>query len=115
MKLGPSLEHIDFETLVAQLDLPPRDASTNETWSRAQAKVEADMVSSKRSGAPVSPTFLINSRRYEEPWDENTLAESLRRHFHMPRTSRLRRLGCSLRPFLRARQESFYSGSKTNE
>ncbi|CAH1904112.1 Na(+)/H(+) antiporter NhaA [Candidatus Nitrotoga sp. HW29] len=77
MKLGPSLEHIDFETLAIQLDLPPRDASTQEAWSRAQAKVEADIASSKRSGAPVSPTFFINSRCYEGPWDENTLAEAI--------------------------------------
>lgn len=77
MKLGPSLEHIDIETLAIQLDLPPRDASTQEAWNRAQAKVEADIASSKRSGAPVSPTFFINNRRYEGPWDENTLAEAI--------------------------------------
>ncbi|RFC36903.1 MAG: sodium/proton antiporter, NhaA family [Candidatus Nitrotoga sp. LAW] len=77
MKLGPSLEHIDFETLAVQLGLPPRDASTQKAWSRAQAKIEADIASSKRSGAPVSPTFFINSRRYEGPWDENTLAEAI--------------------------------------
>ncbi|MEO6422556.1 MAG: Na+/H+ antiporter NhaA, partial [Candidatus Nitrotoga sp.] len=77
MKLGSSLEHTDFETLAAQLDLPPRDASGKEAWSRAQAKVEADIASSRRSGASVSPTFFINGRRYEGPWDENTLAEAI--------------------------------------
>lgn len=77
MKLGPTLEHIDLETLATKLGLPLRDASTEAAWSRAQAKVEADISSSRRSGVPVSPTLFINSRQYEGPWDENTLAEAM--------------------------------------
>jgi Na+:H+ antiporter, NhaA family len=33
--------------------------------------------SARRSGALVSPTFFINGRRYEGPWDETTLTEAL--------------------------------------
>ena len=60
-----------------QLHLPPRDRVDEEAWGRARAKVEADIDSARRSGALVSPTFFINNRRYEGPWDESALAEAM--------------------------------------
>jgi NhaA family Na+:H+ antiporter len=39
--------------------------------------VQEDIDSSRRSGARLSPTFFINNRRYEGPWDESTLAEAM--------------------------------------
>ncbi|HWM29495.1 MAG TPA: Na+/H+ antiporter NhaA [Woeseiaceae bacterium] len=77
MKLGPRLEPPDCDALAVQLRLPPRDASGAEAWDRARTKVEADMDSAARSGALVSPTFFINNRRYEGPWDESALAEAM--------------------------------------
>lgn len=48
-----------------------------ETRARAQARVEADVASAGRSGVHVTPTFFINERRYDGPWDEASLAEAM--------------------------------------
>src|SRR5687768_11477767 len=77
MKLGPALTDADLEALATKLQLPERDGAGEGAWSRAREKVAADMESAVASGAPVSPTFFINGRRYEGPWDESTLAEAL--------------------------------------
>ncbi|BAU49462.1 sodium:proton antiporter [Sulfurifustis variabilis] len=77
MKKGPALAAADLASVAEQLGLPPRDAATDEAWRRARAKVERDIASGRASGAHVSPTFYINGRRYEGPWDENTLAEAM--------------------------------------
>ena len=39
--------------------------------------MQADTESAQRSGALVTPTFFINNRRYEGPWDESALADAL--------------------------------------
>jgi Na+:H+ antiporter, NhaA family len=77
MKRGPALEPGDFDALAAELGLPPRDSSHEEAWRHARAKVQGDIDSARRSGARVSPTFFINNRRYEGPWDESALAEAM--------------------------------------
>ena len=77
MKLGPALEPRHFPETAARLGLPPRDGEGAEAWRRAQAKVEADIESARASGARVAPTFYLNGRRYDGPWDENALAEAI--------------------------------------
>ena len=76
MKLGPALGARHFGEIGQQLGLPPREAA-GEAWRRAQRKVEEDIASARESGARVSPTFFINNRRYEGPWDEHALAEAM--------------------------------------
>jgi NhaA family Na+:H+ antiporter len=76
MKRGPDLQPQDLREIEAQLGLPPR-AEHEDAWQRAQAAVEADIDSAKRSGVTFAPTFFINNRRYEGPWDESTLAEAM--------------------------------------
>ena len=44
---------------------------------RAQARVEADVASSRASGARFTPTFYINRRRYDGPWDESSLVDAM--------------------------------------
>ncbi|MCW5760843.1 MAG: Na+/H+ antiporter NhaA [Phenylobacterium sp.] len=44
---------------------------------RAQARVDRDIASAAASGVQYTPTFFINGRRYEGPWDENSLAEAM--------------------------------------
>lgn len=73
---GPNAGPEDFRAVAAQLGLPPRERH-EDAWRRGRAKVEADIESARRSGAHVSPTFFINGRRYEGPWDESTLGEAL--------------------------------------
>jgi len=77
MKRGPTLQPKDFEAVAADLDLPSPDGAHEEAWRRAQSKVQEDIDSAWRSGAQVSPTFFINNRRYEGPWDENALSEAI--------------------------------------
>jgi NhaA family Na+:H+ antiporter len=76
MKLGPALGPQHFAEIARTLGLPPREAP-GEAWHRAQAKVEEDIASARASGARVSPTFFINNRRYEGPWDEHSLGEAM--------------------------------------
>jgi NhaA family Na+:H+ antiporter len=47
------------------------------TLARAAARVDADVDSARRSGVSVTPTFFINGRRYDGPWDRSTLAEAM--------------------------------------
>jgi Na+:H+ antiporter, NhaA family len=77
MQRGPALNPKDFERVTRELRLPSRDGTDEEAWRRAQAKVQEDIDSAWRSGARLSPTFFINNRRYEGPWDESTLAEAM--------------------------------------
>ena len=44
---------------------------------RAKARVDADEASAATSGAIVTPTFFINGRRYDGPWDESALADAM--------------------------------------
>ncbi|MDF3010549.1 MAG: sodium:proton antiporter, partial [Burkholderiales bacterium] len=76
MRRGPQLRPEDFSAVAAELGLPPREAQA-EAWRSAQATVAQDLDSARASGARVSPTFFINNRRYDGPWDESTLAEAM--------------------------------------
>ena len=77
MKVGPALTPEHVGATGARLGLPPLDGEGAAAWRRAQAKVEEDIASARRSGALVAPTFFINGRRYEGPWDENALGEAI--------------------------------------
>jgi Na+:H+ antiporter, NhaA family len=76
MKRGPDLQAPDFREIEAQLNLPSREQH-EDAWRRAQSAVQADIDSANRSGVTFAPTFFINNRRYEGPWDESSLAEAL--------------------------------------
>jgi len=76
MRRGPQLRPEDFTAVAAELGLPSREAQA-EAWRSAQATVAQDLESARASGARVSPTFFINNRRYDGPWDESTLAEAM--------------------------------------
>ena len=77
MKLGTRLADEDLDGLATTLQLPEREGAGADAWERARAKVAEDLESAAASGALVSPTFFINGRRYEGPWDESTLTEAL--------------------------------------
>ena len=44
---------------------------------RAKARFEADVASARASGVAFTPTFFVNGRRYDGPWDESSLADAL--------------------------------------
>ncbi|HEX7043416.1 MAG TPA: Na+/H+ antiporter NhaA [Burkholderiales bacterium] len=77
MKRGPSFTSAELEAIAVELGLPP-PAEHPDAWRRAQEKVRTDAANARASGALYSPTFFINGRRYEGPWDESTLTEALR-------------------------------------
>ena len=42
-----------------------------------EARVDADEASARASGALITPTFFINGRRYDGPWDESAFADAM--------------------------------------
>jgi len=52
-------------------------ADDPEARSRGEARLARDVASAQASGVRVTPTFFINGRRYDGPWDEVSLAEAM--------------------------------------
>lgn len=77
MKRGPGLGAKDLDQIATQLELPTLNGSNDADRVAARAKVDEDVQSAERSGVLITPTFFINGRRYEGPWDENSLAEAM--------------------------------------
>jgi NhaA family Na+:H+ antiporter len=76
MKRGPDLRPADLEAVATELFLPPREVN-EPAWRRAEQKVREDIDSARHSGALYTPTFFINSRRYEGPWDQSALSDAM--------------------------------------
>ena len=53
------------------------DNAGREAARRAKARVDADERSARASGVMITPTFFINGRRYDGPWDESSLADAM--------------------------------------
>jgi len=53
----------------------PEVIAENET--RARERVEADIASAHASGVRFTPTFFINNRRYDGPWDEASFTDAM--------------------------------------
>lgn len=66
----------DLEAVARDLGLadPVHDTAAAE---RAVARVEADIASSHASGVRFTPTFFINERRYDGPWDESSFLDAM--------------------------------------
>ena len=54
---------------------PPDVAAALE--ADARARVDADVASSHASGVRFTPTFFINSQRYDGPWDEVSFTDAM--------------------------------------
>src|SRR5690606_14163494 len=68
------------EKIAAQFSLPVRadaEAEGDPARLNAEQRVREDTESASRSGAHVTPTFFINGRKYEGPWDESALSEAM--------------------------------------
>ena len=76
MQAGPDFAPGELQRIANELRLPLPDDDP-ERWDAANARVREDSISARASGALVTPTFYINGRRYEGPWDEAELAEAL--------------------------------------
>jgi NhaA family Na+:H+ antiporter len=56
----------------------------------ARARVDDDVASSRASGVRFTPTFFIDGRRYDGPWDESSFTDALLGSFgHRVRTAAL--------------------------
>ncbi len=77
MKLGPAVNDADIERIASEADVPPSDARDDAARQAAEMRVAEDIRSAERSGVLETPTFFINGRRYEGPWDESSLAEAM--------------------------------------
>jgi NhaA family Na+:H+ antiporter len=78
MTRSPVLSEDDLNSVAGDLGLaaePPSQAE--EELRRARARVEADERSARASGVRYTPTFFINGRRYDGPWDESSFADAM--------------------------------------
>ena len=64
----------DLAAVAADLRLRQGDP---EDEARAKARVDADEESARASGALITPTFFINGRRYDGPWDDSAFADAM--------------------------------------
>ena len=73
MTRSPNLTEDDLRAVAAELHINP-DA---EAEAAAKARVNADEQSASVSGVRLTPTFFINGRRYDGPWDSHSFADAM--------------------------------------
>lgn len=78
MSRSETLTEDDLRAVAADfgVDVPP-PGRPPEAWRQASERVEADERSARASGVMVTPTFFINSRRYDGPWDESSFLDAM--------------------------------------
>jgi NhaA family Na+:H+ antiporter len=78
MDRSPTLNEGDLEAVAEELGLPANPTEAHgEAIAHARARVEADERSAGASGVKLTPTFFINGRRYDGPWDASSLSEAM--------------------------------------
>src|SRR5688572_18238076 len=73
MSRSPQLTEADLEFVARELGV----ADTGDARARAAARVDGDIASARASGVAFTPTFFVNGRRYDGPWDERSLSDAL--------------------------------------
>jgi NhaA family Na+:H+ antiporter len=76
MSRSAELTEGDLEFVARELGVT-EERRAGELGRSAVARVEADMASARASGVAFTPTFFVNGRRYDGPWDESTLSDAL--------------------------------------
>jgi len=78
MTRSPALSESDLAAVSNDLGLARESPSEAEEVARlARAHVEADEKSARASGVRYTPTFFINGRRYDGPWDESSFSDAM--------------------------------------
>ena len=78
MTRSPELSEGDLVSVATDLGLARDTPDDKETADRvARARVEADERSARESGVRYTPTFFINDRRYDGPWDESSFSDAM--------------------------------------
>ena len=78
MSRSKKLTEEDLESVARELGLQyeaPEEAEQGNI--RAKARVESDIASAKASGVMFTPSFFINGRRYDGPWDESSFSDAM--------------------------------------
>ncbi|MPZ59338.1 MAG: Na+/H+ antiporter NhaA [Rhizobiales bacterium] len=78
MTRSETLTEDDLRALAVELGVAPgAPESAEEAVRRAKARVDADISSARASGVRFTPTFFINRRRYDGPWDESSFTDAM--------------------------------------
>src|SRR5512143_1856002 len=78
MTRSQSLTEEDLRAVADALGLTRLDAETaREVAARASRRVDLDVDSALASGVRFTPTFFINGRRYDGPWDESSFTDAM--------------------------------------
>jgi len=78
MTRSRTLNEGDLHAVAEELRLAELDADhAARVAAEAKARVDADVASSHASGVRFTPTFFINSRRYDGPWDEASFTDAM--------------------------------------
>lgn len=72
MTRSERLTEDDLKAVSADLQTAP-----GPDEEQARAHVEADIASARNSGVMFTPTFFINGRRYDGPWDEVSFSDAM--------------------------------------
>ncbi len=77
MDYAGDLDESGLRHVWQQFGLDPGSPEAQKMRIEAEKEIDRDIRSARKSGAVLSPTFFINGRRYEGPWDENSLADAM--------------------------------------
>jgi len=78
MSRSASLSEDDLLAVADDLGLPHGDAAAvEEIAACARQRVDEDEHSAHASGVRVTPTFFINGKRYDGPWDKSAFTDAL--------------------------------------
>jgi NhaA family Na+:H+ antiporter len=78
MTRSSTLTEGDLRAVAELLGLTQRDADAARLKTeQARLRVERDIDSARASGVRVTPTFFINGRRYDGPWDESSFIDAM--------------------------------------
>jgi NhaA family Na+:H+ antiporter len=78
MTRSQTLTEEDLGVVASELGLALEPLEqAGEAAERARARVEADELSARQSGVTFTPTFFINARRYDGPWDESSFTDAM--------------------------------------
>ena len=78
MTRSETLTENDLRAVAETLGLTRLDDEVaRETAMRARQRVDLDIESARASGVRFTPTFFINGRRYDGPWDESSFTDAM--------------------------------------
>ncbi|MBZ9653654.1 Na+/H+ antiporter NhaA [Phyllobacterium lublinensis] len=78
MTRSAQLTEEDIIVVTSEIGLKDKDPQQADVLTdRAKKRIDADIRSAQASGVRFTPTFFINDRRYDGPWDESSLTDAM--------------------------------------